>query len=117
VEIEITRLLRAHKVLLFMKGTRDEPKCGFSERTVALLKKRVGEQGFACVDCLDDVRNRGLRDGIKKYSQWPTIPQVYINGDFVGGSDIILSMDESGELEAELRKAAVPVLHTTPAKQ
>jgi Grx4 family monothiol glutaredoxin len=109
-EIEITRLLRAHKVLLFMKGTRDSPQCGFSERTVALLKKRVGEKGFECVDCLDELRNRGLRDGIKKYSQWPTIPQVYINGDFVGGSDIIMSMDESGELADELKKAGALVL-------
>jgi Grx4 family monothiol glutaredoxin len=107
VESEIKRLLRTYRVLLFMKGTRGAPRCGFSEATVRLLERRCGREGFEVVDCLDELRNRGLREGIKKYSEWPTIPQLYVNGDFVGGADIIASMDASGELERELAKAGV----------
>lgn len=109
VEGEIKRILREHKVVLFMKGTREEPRCGFSNATVDLLKQRIGS-GFECVDCLDEIKNRGLREGIKTYSDWPTIPQLYVNGDFVGGADIVATMDSNGELSAEFEKAGVPML-------
>lgn len=109
---EIRRLLRSHKVLLFMKGTRTEPRCGFSEATVRLLDRRCGRENFECVDCLDELRNAGLRDGIKTYADWPTIPQVYINGDFAGGADIIEEMDVNGELAKELAKAGVQGINT-----
>lgn len=93
----IKRILRDHKVVLFMKGTRNDPKCGFSKRTVEILDGLL-EQRFVCVDVLDEIRNRGLRDEIKKFSEWPTIPQLYVNGDFLGGADIVQSMMGSGEL-------------------
>lgn len=113
VKQEIMRLLRGYKVLLFMKGTRKSPQCGFSAATVDLLSRRLGgEDGFEVVDCLDDFRNPGLRDGIKNYSEWPTIPQVYINGDFVGGADLVQEMDASGELAKQLAQAGVKYVRT-----
>lgn len=101
VEEEIKGILRDHKVVLFMKGTRDSPKCGFSKAVVDVLDRGVGDD-FVCVDCLDNNRNDGLRNGIKKFSNWPTIPQLYVDGDFVGGADIIQEMEMNGELAAVL---------------
>lgn len=98
-EFEIKRLVRDNPVVLFMKGRRDAPKCGFSANSVMLLRSIVGEH-FKCVDCLDQFNNPGLRQGIKDYSQWPTIPQLYVNGDFVGGADIVQDMANRGELQS-----------------
>ncbi|WP_136163302.1 Grx4 family monothiol glutaredoxin [Sphingomonas flavalba] len=89
----ISSLLADNDVLLFMKGTPLFPQCGFSSRAVAILE-RVGVP-YESVDVLQD---QGIRQGIKTYSDWPTIPQLYVKGEFVGGSDIMLEMYESGEL-------------------
>ncbi|WP_314375699.1 Grx4 family monothiol glutaredoxin [Sphingomonas paucimobilis] len=92
----IDALVKANPVLLFMKGTPLFPQCGFSSRAVAILNHL--DVPFESVDVLQD---QGIRQGIKAYSDWPTIPQLYVNGEFVGGSDIMMEMYESGEL-AEL---------------
>jgi monothiol glutaredoxin len=93
VRTRIEALLAAHPVILFMKGTRDAPRCGFSaaavERLDAVLEDYLG------VDVLED---EAIRQGIKEYGNWPTIPQLYVNGELVGGSDIIQSLYDSGEL-------------------
>jgi monothiol glutaredoxin len=90
-----------NKILIYMKGTRTMPQCGFSARTVKLFES-YGVP-FETVDVLADPE---LREAIKKFSDWPTIPQVYINGKFVGGCDICLEMHQRGELEP-MAKAAV----------
>jgi monothiol glutaredoxin len=86
-------------VVLFMKGTAQFPQCGFSSRAVQLLKAS-GVENIATVNVLDDA---DVRQGIKEYSNWPTIPQLYVNGEFIGGSDIMNEMFESGELQALLK--------------
>lgn len=79
-----------------MKGTPNYPQCGFSKKTVQILGQQgVDPEKFAAYNVLEDPE---LRDGVKEYSSWPTIPQLYVNGDFVGGCDIISSMAETGEL-------------------
>jgi monothiol glutaredoxin len=97
----IRELVEQNKVVLFMKGTKNFPQCGFSGRAVEILKK-TGVP-FKDVNVLADAT---LRQGIKDYSQWPTIPQVYINGKFVGGSDILAEMAQSGELQKTLDEAS-----------
>jgi monothiol glutaredoxin len=97
----IESAIRSNKIQVFMKGTRSFPQCGFSAATVQILED-LGVP-FATTDVLADPE---LRDEIKRYSNWPTIPQVYIGGKFVGGSDIIRELYESGELQT-LVKAAV----------
>ena len=92
----IDALVKDNAVLLFMKGTPLFPQCGFSSRAVAILNHL--DVPFETVDVLQD---QGIRQGIKAYSDWPTIPQLYVKGEFVGGSDIMMEMYESGEL-AEL---------------
>jgi len=92
----IDAVVKNNPVVLFMKGTPLFPQCGFSSRAIAILE-RVGVE-FESVDVLQD---QGIRQGIKAYSDWPTIPQLYVGGEFVGGSDIMMEMYESGEL-AEL---------------
>ncbi len=92
--------LADNPVILFMKGSPQSPQCGFSAKTVQALMA-CGER-FAFVNILD---NQELREGLKAYSSWPTYPQLYVNGELVGGCDIILEMSENGEL-AELVKAA-----------
>ncbi|MEK9211937.1 Grx4 family monothiol glutaredoxin [Sphingomonas sp. 2378] len=92
----IDALVKGNAVLLFMKGTPLFPQCGFSSRAVAILNHL--DVPFESVDVLQD---QGIRQGIKAYSDWPTIPQLYVKGEFVGGSDIMMEMYESGEL-AEL---------------
>ena len=94
----IDGLVKASPVVLFMKGTPLFPQCGFSSRAVAILN-HLGA-AFESVDVLQD---QGVRQGIKAYSDWPTIPQLYVNGEFVGGSDIMMEMYESGELAELLR--------------
>lgn len=90
----IAELVAKQRVLLFMKGTPLFPQCGFSSRAIAILD-HLGVP-YETVDVLQDTE---IRNGIKQYSEWPTIPQLYIDGEFVGGSDIMLEMFESGELQ------------------
>lgn len=90
---KLDRLVALHPVVLFMKGTRRGPQCGFSARVVEILDRHLPE--YETVDVLE---NADLRDAIKVYSDWPTIPQLYVKGEFVGGADIIQEMDAAGEL-------------------
>src|ERR1039458_4139662 len=98
---KIESALKENKGMIFMKGNRSLPQCGFSATTVAIFEE-VG-MPFATADVLSDPE---LRDAIKRYSNWPTIPQVYIDGKFVGGCDIIRELHETGELEP-MGKAAL----------
>jgi monothiol glutaredoxin len=100
IQERIDETVRATPVVLFMKGTRQSPQCGFSATVVGILQQ-LGTD-FSDVNVLDDDR---LREGIKAYSNWPTVPQLYINGAFVGGCDIVREMYEAGELEEPLAKA------------
>ena len=93
VQTKIDELVKGNQVVLFMKGTPDFPQCGFSMRTVQIL--RALDAKFVSVNVLADPQ---VRQGIKTYSDWPTIPQLYVNGQFVGGSDIAMQMYESGDL-------------------
>ena len=99
----IDALVKANPVVLFMKGSPLFPQCGFSSRAIAILNHLEIE--FETVDVLQD---QGIRQGIKAYSDWPTIPQLYVDGEFLGGSDIMMEMYESGELKQlfEAQKAA-----------
>jgi monothiol glutaredoxin len=100
----ISELVTKNDVLLFMKGTPLFPQCGFSSKAVAILE-HLGVE-FGSVDVLQDM---GVRQGIKEFSDWPTIPQLYVKGEFVGGSDIMMEMYEAGELEALMvEKGLVP---------
>ena len=90
----IADLVKSNDVVLFMKGTALFPQCGFSSRAIAILD-HLGAQ-YETVDVLQDPE---IRQGIKDYSEWPTIPQLYVRGEFVGGSDIMMEMFESGELQ------------------
>ena len=103
VEQEIRRVLREHAVVVFMKGVREAPRCGFSAAVVDAVSAVVGD-GFVCVDCLDE-RNGNLREAIKQFSGWPTLPQLYVDGEFVGGADIVRDMMAQGELQALLKRA------------
>jgi monothiol glutaredoxin len=94
VKDRIEALVKASDVVLFMKGSALFPQCGFSSRAVAILD-HLGVS-FEAVDVLADAE---IRAGIKEYSDWPTIPQLYVKGEFVGGSDIMMEMFESGELQ------------------
>lgn len=96
----IEAALRSHKVVLFMKGVPDFPQCGFSARAAECLE-RLGVP-FTAFDVLAD---RELREGIKEYASWPTLPQLYIEGELIGGSDIVTELFESGELKAKLEQA------------
>jgi monothiol glutaredoxin len=91
----IAEIVGKHDIVLFMKGTPLFPQCGFSSRAVAILD-HLGV-AFESVDVLQD---QEVRAGIKDYSDWPTIPQLYVKGEFVGGSDIMMEMFESGELQS-----------------
>ncbi|MBY0453806.1 MAG: Grx4 family monothiol glutaredoxin [Burkholderiaceae bacterium] len=93
----IDDLVKSSQVLLFMKGTASFPQCGFSGRAVQILKAcGVDPKDVVAVNVLED---DAIRQGIKEYSHWPTIPQLYIKGEFIGGSDIMMEMYESGELQ------------------
>ena len=95
VQQRIDALVKGHPVVLFMKGSAQFPQCGFSGRAVQVLKA-CGVKDFSTVNVLEDDE---VRQGIKDYAQWPTIPQLYVNGEFVGGSDIMMEMYQSGELQ------------------
>ena len=93
----IDQLVKNNTILLFMKGSASFPMCGFSGRAIQILKAcGVDPKSIATVNVLDDAE---IRQGIKEYSNWPTIPQLYIKGEFIGGSDIMMDMYESGELQ------------------
>jgi monothiol glutaredoxin len=93
----IDDLVKQNDILLFMKGTASFPQCGFSGRAVQILKAcGVDPKGLKAINVLEDAE---IREGIKGYSNWPTIPQLYIKGEFIGGSDIMLEMYEKGELQ------------------
>ena len=96
--IQIQEAIDKNKIVLFMKGTRDFPQCGFSGRIVKILEQFGTE--YQEYDVLSDSE---LRDGIKSFSNWPTIPQLYVNGEFVGGSDIVYDMYKEGTIEEALK--------------
>ena len=93
----IAELVKNNDVVLFMKGTALFPQCGFSSRAIAILDRL--EAKYETVDVLQDAE---IRHGIKEYSEWPTIPQLYVRGEFVGGSDIMMELYQSGELQQVL---------------
>ena len=98
----IDELVKSSPVLLFMKGNASFPQCGFSGRAIQILKAcGVDPKEVTTVNVLDD---DAIRQGIKDYSHWPTIPQLYVKGEFIGGSDIMMEMYESGELKEALDK-------------
>ncbi|XP_033127788.1 glutaredoxin-related protein 5, mitochondrial-like [Anneissia japonica] len=98
----IESLIKDDKVVVFMKGHQEEPMCGFSNAVVQIL--RMHNVKFSSHNVLDD---DDLRQGIKEYSEWPTIPQVFMDGEFVGGCDIMLQMHQSGDLIEELKKIGI----------
>ena len=100
-QTRIADLVKSNDVVLFMKGTALFPQCGFSSRAIAILD-HLGAP-YETVDVLQDPE---IRQGIKEYSDWPTIPQLYVKGEFVGGSDIMMEMFESGELQSLLSTEA-----------
>ncbi len=95
VQEKIRNQVTENAIVLYMKGTPQFPQCGFSGATVQILKA-CGVQDFVAVDVLAEPE---IRDGIKVYSNWPTVPQLYIKGEFVGGSDIVREMYDQGELQ------------------
>ena len=95
VQHRIDDLVKSNRVVLFMKGTAHFPMCGFSGRAIQVLKA-CGVRDLTTVNVLEDEQ---IRQGIKEYANWPTIPQLYVNGEFVGGSDIVTEMFEAGELQ------------------
>ena len=98
IQTKIRQQTEQHPVVLYMKGTPDSPRCGFSARAVQMLRM-CGIENFFSVNVLEDPE---IRAGIKIFSNWPTIPQLYIRGEFIGGSDIMLQMYETGELQKKL---------------
>ena len=98
VQQRIDDLVKNNRVVLFMKGTAQFPQCGFSGRAIQILKA-CGANDLVTVNVLED---EAVRQGIKEYANWPTIPQLYIKGEFVGGSDIMMEMYQSGELQQTL---------------
>lgn len=99
VHQKIDQIVKGHPVVLFMKGTAQFPMCGFSGRAIQILKA-CGVDAPMTVNVLED---DSIRQGIKEYANWPTIPQLYVNGEFVGGSDIMMEMYQSGELQTLLK--------------
>jgi monothiol glutaredoxin len=114
VRSQITDLLGKHRVVLFMKGTRHMPQCGFSAQVVRIL-----DDFLPSYETVDVLRYPELREGIKEFSQWPTIPQLYVRGEFIGGCDIVRELHASGELTkllgAETSKPPSPTITISPA--
>ena len=102
VQKRIDDIVKGNRVVLFMKGTAQFPQCGFSGRAIQILKAcGVEPKAIKTVNVLEDAE---IRAGIKDYSNWPTIPQLYVKGEFIGGSDIMMEMYENGELQQVLTK-------------
>jgi monothiol glutaredoxin len=107
VQQRIALLVKSSDVLLFMKGTAAFPQCGFSGRAIQVLKAcGVEPKNITTVNVLED---EAIRQGIKEFSNWPTVPQLYLKGEFIGGSDIMMEMYESGELQQALSGPTTPV--------
>jgi len=99
----VRKTVTENPIVLFMKGNAQFPQCGFSGRAVQLLKS-CGVKNLVTINVLED---EAVRQGVKEYANWPTVPQLYVKGEFVGGSDIMTEMYESGELQDLLKKADV----------
>ena len=99
IQTWIKETVTTNPVVLFMKGTAQFPQCGFSGRAIEVLKGS-GVTDLVTINVLED---DGVRQGIKEFSEWPTIPQLYVNGEFIGGADIMNEMYESGELQTLLK--------------
>jgi len=99
VQETIKNQVTGHKVVLYMKGSPDFPQCGFSANAISILRA-CGVNDMFTVNVLEDPE---IRQGIKQYANWPTIPQLYVNGEFVGGSDIVSEMHQNGELKKLLQ--------------
>ena len=99
---KIQQQVKGHRVVLYMKGTPQMPMCGFSATATEILK-RCGVADYLAVNVLEDP---DIRQGVKEYANWPTIPQLYVNGEFVGGADILREMYQSGELQQLLAAKA-----------
>ncbi|KAI3437590.1 hypothetical protein D9Q98_000043 [Chlorella vulgaris] len=99
----LDQVVKGCKVVAFVKGTRTQPQCGFSYKVLTILQESGAE--FEVVNVLDEIYNPGLREAIKAYSAWPTIPQVYVGGEFIGGADIVEEMHGTGDLKATLVQA------------
>ena len=102
VNSRISDIVKANDVVLFMKGTPLFPQCGFSSRAVAIL-----DHCGVAYDSVDVLQDMEIRQGIKAYSDWPTIPQLYVKGEFLGGSDIMMEMYEAGELQTLMNEKNV----------
>ena len=101
VQDKIREQVTGHKVVLYMKGSPQMPQCGFSSTATQILKMCGVENAFT----VDVLQNPDIREGIKQYANWPTIPQLYVNGEFVGGCDIMREMYQSGELQKLIAEA------------
>lgn len=99
---DIEKLVKNNKVVVFMKGVPDAPKCGFSNAVVQILRMHAVQY-----DSHNVLESDAIRQGIKEYTNWPTIPQIFIDGEFVGGCDIMLQMHQNGELIEELKKIGI----------
>jgi len=100
---DLGEMVKKDKVVVFMKGTPAQPMCGFSNAVVQILRMH-GVDDYSAYNVLED---QDLRQGVKEFSNWPTIPQVYFNGEFVGGCDILLQMHQNGDLVDELQKLGI----------
>ena len=97
IQEQLKEVIENNEIILFMKGTPDFPQCGFSGKTAQILQ--ACEVQYASVDVLAD---NSVREGIKEYSNWPTVPQLYVRGEFIGGCDIVTQLFENGELQGIL---------------
>ncbi|KAG9344739.1 hypothetical protein JZ751_010426 [Albula glossodonta] len=102
-QTDFADMVKKDKVVVFMKGTPSQPMCGFSNAVVQILRMH-GVDEYAAYNVLED---QELRQGVKAFSNWPTIPQVFFNGEFVGGCDILLQMHQNGDLVEELKKLGI----------
>ena len=98
IQEQIDQVVKENKIMLFIKGSREQPQCGFSAKVVHILE--ILEANYECIDVLLDSE---ICQGIKEYSDWPTIPQLYVNGEFLGGCDIITELYINGELDGIIK--------------